>query len=196
MLRTDWDGRLDPRGYHATPAKERPLKIAEWVGPTWTGDDGWTEGDRMVVLDPDFPDARLEFRVGDAVYLSNNAKGKPAEITRIDDIFANEAGDIYFMSTFYYRPERTKGVGDDWLSRELFLSTGIKQKMENSVSCIELTRVRVVEAVDERGLPDAPHNYFCRREWDVSPLLPRPNPRSCPPAPLPRMQTRHASELS
>ena len=189
MLRTDWLGRLDDRGYHATPAKERPLTLARWEGSTWRGEDGWTEGDHIVVFDPDFPDIQMQVRVGSVVYLSNNAKGKPAEITMIDDLYANEAGDIYFNSTFYYRPERTKGVGDDWHSRELFRSTGIDQKMKNAVSCIELTPVFVVEAVDEGGLPSEPHHYFCRREWNVSPLLPRthldaessaaPNPPQC-----------------
>ena len=88
MLRTYWDGRIDPRGYHATPAKERPLTIAEWVGPTWTGDDGWTEGDRMAVLDPDFPDARLEFRVGDAVYFPTTRRESRQRSLRGSTIFS------------------------------------------------------------------------------------------------------------
>jgi hypothetical protein len=89
----DWAARLDERGYHLTATKRKDT-LARWACETVDvvdEDDGktYTEGDTVIVFDPDDPDKKLTISVGDVVYLSNNCKGKPAEIVRIEKLYTD-----------------------------------------------------------------------------------------------------------
>ena len=98
-MRVDWQGRLDARGYHVTPV-DRPDAGARWVGETTTADDGWTEGDAIVVFDSSVrgkaKPQELTVQVGDHVYMTSE-EGEAAEIVQVVDIFASpESAEFWF----------------------------------------------------------------------------------------------------
>ena len=98
-MRVDWQGRLDARGYHVTPV-DRPDAGARWVGETTTADDGWTEGDAIVIFDSSVRGTakpqELTVQVGDHVYMTS-VEGEVAEIVQVVDFFAEpESGAFWF----------------------------------------------------------------------------------------------------
>ena len=160
---TNWAARLDARGYHVETVT-RPNPQARWdcePAPMEREDGTWLEGDAITVYDAADEERKLRVAVGDAVYLRGRAKGKPAEIARIDNIFLGKDNSIYFYNTFFWRPEQLNLRDDEpWELKELFLYAKAEEN-PNSVAAIELTPVRVTECSTE--FTDAPHTFFQRR---------------------------------
>lgn len=164
----DWSARLDARGYHATPTKRRNT-AARWDCATCPSEqDGWPEGDKIIAYDPEDPNISLSLAVGDYAYLSNDRKGRPAEIALIDAFYENTKGEIWMLCTFLWRPERIYVPDElEWHERELYIETGVPPD-ENSVAAIELTRVTIVlTASHHTVMTDAPHTFFARRHYNV-----------------------------
>ena len=170
MVRPSWTARLDARGYHKLSVT-RPDLSTRWDGPTTSSEEGgriWVDGEAVVVFDPKDKEAELRLCKGDAVYLKGKAKGKPAEIALIVDIFADDKGWHWLGVKFFWRPEHMNLPDDlDWHERELFLQV-VRNKEENWTALVELVPVVVKELDDPGEFPDppAPHHFFYRRAFD------------------------------
>ena len=174
---TDWAARLDDRGYHILPAK-RSNPVAKWDGETRSVPEGgktWTEGDAIIIFDPENEQVQLRVEIGNAVYLNGGRKGKAAEIVRVNTIFSESDEDlfkkegIWFYCTYYWRPEIMKTLADNepWERKELFLQTTPESKQQ-SVAAIEL--IPVIIANTSTGFVDAPHRFFQQRTFHLATL--------------------------
>jgi hypothetical protein len=182
----DGKPRLDPKGYHATPAP-RPDTEARWDCTTTKADDDWLEGKAIVAHQTVAGGGlvELKLKVGDDVYLSGAKKGYPAEIGKIVMFFAAPGDDHIWMRTrWFWRPERTEDLPDslDWHERELFTEEHTKpddECDENSTAAIELTPVRVLPYdPSQMDLPWPAHTFFTRRKYNkaakkISDLVPK-----------------------
>jgi len=169
MVLTSWADRLDARGYHRVSIT-RPNVTCRWDGETTTSTENgrtWVDGKAVIAFDPANEEQHMKLCVGDACYLKGQAKGKPAEIVQIVDMFADDKGDFWLGVKFFWRPEKLTLPDDlDWHERELFIQIA-KNKEENWAGLIELTPVTITQLHDASDLGDLPaHHYFYRRAFD------------------------------
>jgi hypothetical protein len=184
MVLVNWAARLDPRGYHCQSVK-RPDVAARWDGATTTAtcDNNrvWVDGESIVLYNPEHEaEEHMPLRVGDCAYLKGQAKGKPAEIVKIVDIFEDDKKDFWLGVRYFWRPEKMQLPEDlDWHERELFLQVE-RNKEENWVGLTELVPVAVRELDDASAFDESPppHTFFWRRQFD-----PTRNELVEPPAP-------------
>ena len=189
-----WAERLDRRGKHLKPAKERAQTAARFDGPTHqvTDDKGtWDECESMIIYNVDNEAEQMRLCVGDKVYLTGEKKGKFAEIVKIESIFLGADGSLYFFNSFYWRAEAFKlGDSQEWEVGELYLQS-TQDLSPNSVACIELTPVTIYSSADD--FRDVPHQYFQRRTWDPDDGL---SPLPVPPPPAGEAQPMDAEATS
>jgi hypothetical protein len=184
MVLVNWAARLDPRGYHCQSVK-RPDVAARWDGATTTAtcDNNrvWVDGESIVLYNPEHEaEEHMPLRVGDCAYLKGQAKGKPAEIVKIVDIFEDDKKDFWLGVRYFWRPEKMQLPDDlDWHERELFLQVE-RNKEENWTGLTELVPVAVRELDDASAIDESPppHTFFWRRQFD-----PTQNELVEPPAP-------------
>jgi hypothetical protein len=185
----DWAARLDSKGYHKVSISPRPLlfvrragdwdEVMEW-NDTKQLNECWVVGKEIEVCESNDFSSPYRIAVGDVVYLTGVAKGKPAEIQLVTDLFedaresSKNLGKIWMGSTAFWRPERLK-IPDkmDWHLKELFIAQreGELLSVDNDPSkFLELTRVRA-DRVLSASLPAdieefGDHQYFYRTGFD------------------------------
>jgi len=182
----DWQARLDSKGYHIMPIK-RPILHVRWASETresleWNEKknitDRWLLGDAIELSESEDFASPFRVAVGDAVYLTGQAKGKPAELQLVNEMFedgregSKKKGKIWLASTAFWRPERLKIPEGtiDWELDELFVAKrqGEFLMVDNDPAAfVELVRVNAtVRATPIPADEKEPHKYFYRLGFD------------------------------